>query len=1308
MGVFGEAIYGHDGQYKARVYNAQYVRTADGRVQLAGAGGLTVQDALNRVFPGVSIGPQHDSAIILSLDAAMKGYSWAVRAARQTGSSVSGGYYHAVYSESTLSVLHATDNFLYFPFIPNGEYCISLLRDQSSFTAEKRWGMNMQSVPVMLDERNRELGGPLHLSGNLMRRLIPYIISQISVNARQYLYIRVPDQAPYEAYCLAVLHEILSLLPPGLRAGIYVATNSDPQMEQDFGILFQRSSFPARHATDIDLHRNAEYAFLNQIYISSSMKKLLEQFADYPELAEKCFRTMEKQVYGDRLPKSYQSYENYYGISMIQKDQKRPSYLEECGRLLESTSEPTLRAILERVILDEFRTSQDLDEAIQRDPAFEPVTSFSALTAYMKSRNSILSFLGEHGIHYSAMFLYGRLYSIASEAGVHNALDFYEKVVTERQELKGLREEEQKQILFDARDGAWQYFSRMRCREVEGQDAQAAANQYTRLISLDERLDPSARPPLSEQNWFNSYQRTMYLNQYRANPAPETASRILSIPEFDSNTGNSVLLTREGAALIAFTREMMEKERVTVVDPGTAEKKISDLIALEEVFGKYFRQSASQFPEVVPERNSFYFAYENALRAKAVDYVAGKEATGSRLAYVIRLAEQKMPHLGQECIQEIENIIAEGIRTRAIPARNRTDLYSAAAASVTAPELQEAYSDWVATELRDGTLEAEELQNLYRSVRNPNRELQALYAAWSDKKGLMESMKASRTLVKYLSSLIKARGQISAFDMKENRKQMWRQLTVQEKTISAFTASVAYLYEKTAVEVLQDPSSSRNSKILRDECNFLISDHGMGILLDPNLSISELYENVQQYCSWSNFPNVMLYTKRTPAESDAREFQDLDGRTFYAKQVPTKDLRKTLKYLLCILDGKDYSCHGEKDVDLNRFIQELLNNPSLKSILSLMETSRIIKNNSDLGIELLNRGYAFSTPTEKKSAKEHSSSRFPALAGAICVLTFILGAVISHFVWPGKAAETVIGKPPVVADNPSGPRTDEVRPPVLETDPNVNSNGGGNAPETDPGKVWPPVPGTDSNGNGNGGGNAPETDPGKVRPPVPETGPAGNSDAGGNDIVTTEKPDDKVTVEKEEEESADHSGTGKSTVEEKTEGVNESKLPQPNISAIDDDDRKMAGELMEQAITDNAIVVGENQVLLPVYGNVIDSYLILTYSRWEYKEESRQMVLKDPKEDIFIGYAVSDGNGKYKDPKILSYKDIKEIKKNPPLELPEDVRKKLIERNDSDTRRDLYKYSQDLKNYIDNECRGKGIDVQEVLFDGKPESYPFQ
>ena len=117
---------------------------------------------------------------------------------------------------------------------------------------------------------------------------------------------------------------------------------------------------------------------------------------------------------------------------------------QECGRLLESTSEPTLRAILERVILDEFRTSQDLDEAIQRDPAFEPVTSFSALTAYMKSRNSILSFLGEHGIHYSAMFLYGRLYSIASEAGVHNALDFYEKVVTERQELKGLREEEQK------------------------------------------------------------------------------------------------------------------------------------------------------------------------------------------------------------------------------------------------------------------------------------------------------------------------------------------------------------------------------------------------------------------------------------------------------------------------------------------------------------------------------------------------------------------------------------------------------------------------------------------------------------------------------------------------------------------------------------------------------------------------------------------------------------------------------------------------------------------------------------------------
>ena len=238
MAVFGEAIFGHVGEYKARVYSAQYVRSEDGRHHLVNAGGLTEQDTLNKMFGRISIGPQNDSAFVLALNTEMKGYSWAVRAGRQTGSRVSGGYCHAVHSESKLSSMHEIDSFLYFPFIPDGDYCVSLIRNPGSFNAQDRWQRNMQSVSVLRDNYNEELGRPLNIPAELMKRLTAYIISQSSVNSRQYLYIRVPDRAPYEAYCLAALHDILSHIPAGLRAGISAATNCLPQEEQYFGIIF--------------------------------------------------------------------------------------------------------------------------------------------------------------------------------------------------------------------------------------------------------------------------------------------------------------------------------------------------------------------------------------------------------------------------------------------------------------------------------------------------------------------------------------------------------------------------------------------------------------------------------------------------------------------------------------------------------------------------------------------------------------------------------------------------------------------------------------------------------------------------------------------------------------------------------------------------------------------------------------------------------------------------------------------------------------------------------------------------------------
>ena len=1256
MGIFGEAIYGHDGQYKARVYNAQYVRSADGTEQITGARGLTEQDALNRVFANTSIGPQNDSTVILALNTGMKGYSWAVRAARQTGSLVSAGYCHAVYSSSTLSNLYRIDEFLYFPFIPNGDYCVSLLRDTASFNARERWGRNMQSVPVTQSVRNRELGASLNISKDLLKRLIPYIVSQTSISARQYLYIRVPDQAPYEAYCLAALHDILRLIPAGLRAGISAATNSDPQQEQHFGILFQRASFPARHAVDIDLHRNAAYSFLDQLYISPSMQNLLKQIVDYPDLADKCYRTMERQVFGEELPKSYQSYENYYGISTIQQNQTRPTYLEECNRLLETTTEPTLRSILGRILLDEFKSSKELDAVIERDPSFTNVHSFAELTAYMQARNRIFTFLENNGIRYSAMLLYGRLTTIANDTGVRDSIDFYEKVVSEQQDLRGLSEADQKKIIGDSRKSAWEYFIQMRCSARGDRDERTAADQYIRLVNLDGRIDPGLRPPLSEADWYNTYQRQCLITQFRESHSPETAEKLFSIPGYDRTTGKPTYLTVESRELIRAATEMMEGMIGRESIPETAKAQINELIVLEGVFKRYFDQWIAVYPEDNPDRKSFYDAYERALGTNAISYTAGSEVTGEHLSAALQLIHNRMPQRGKDCRRTIEISIAERIRVNQIPWQNRLEIYKAASVSDVDPFLKEVYSEWVAAELQKSRLEAAKLQELYQSVREPDIQLRAAYEEWSQKKGLIEKMNASRTMVKYLNLLLTANRNMSESEITAARKKMWAKLTVQERTISAFVASIAYLFDKPAGVILSDPKCKREVEILKSECNALIEYCGMGIYLDPDISLSELYENIQQYCQWSGYARVNLYTRNEIHSSRADVERDLEGSNIYSQFVETRDLKNTLKGLLCLLDGADYSVFGGgKAVNPGVVLQELKNQ---KTSMSLLRDSGILKNYPNLMLELDKHGYSLPVPRRKKD--------FPiikyALGAGIGLLLFVLGAVISHFAWPRmvqKPEEGQIAAGSEVVTDASEPPADTIdhteEPEPTDATVNVQQQSTGEVHEVQ----------DEING-------------------IEEQKPAETENSNIESLIGKEVALPPFTATDE--------GEAFQTICKYT----------PNV------------------MLDNKISVGDEQVLLPGNAERIQTqegdYFAVKYTRWDYDKNKNELIIKYPRRSVFVGYIQlsqgTDGSEIYGNSMITSGNRVNDEHEPTSEEItsfflksdsvPEEVISKILEMYSS--KNDFTLIQDTMERYI-KQCSEKEIIIEKMIFNGEPYDY---
>ena len=156
------------------------------------------------------------------------------------------------------------------------------------------------------------------------------------------------------------------------------------------------------------------------------------------------------------------------------------------------------------------------------------------------------------------MFIYGHLTSIASSAGIKNVVDFYDKIVSEQENLAGLSEAERRQVIYDSHVDAWNYFAQIRDMAEKEGNVKPAVDLFGRLADLDRKVNPDFGPPVKEINWYNGWQRSTLLEQFRTSPSPETAEKILSIPDLDQATGRTTCLTRESADLIDLVRRNME------------------------------------------------------------------------------------------------------------------------------------------------------------------------------------------------------------------------------------------------------------------------------------------------------------------------------------------------------------------------------------------------------------------------------------------------------------------------------------------------------------------------------------------------------------------------------------------------------------------------------------------------------------------------------------------------------------------------------------------------------------------------------
>lgn len=1017
MGIFGEAIHGHIGSYKTDIYGA-----AINAGQLVQAQGLSEQDVNNVILSTASFGQNDSENQIIMFDPDGRGVSWTLRIASQTG--VSAGYSHIAYWQSTLSAFRNIDTMVYFPFITDEDVLKQLLQQPGLFNPS-RWSRCMQNVHKKKAYQMQLLGSGFNLPRNLLKKTVCYILSKLDTRARKYLYILVPQGAPYQAYCEAVIWHILSVIPIGLRRGLTFSTNPAQRDEDSFGIIFQQEANPARHGCDLSFHRNGNYEFLNDYYLNKNLENLISLFVENPEMTEVCYQEMEQPIFGDRLPENMTPYDSYYGISQLHTNKDRPEYLEDCNTLLGQTKQnPQQRKLTENAIRTEINSAASCLSYIEKDKDYISAIETNGINEYLKRRRNLIEYLSTIGIDFNALFLYKKLEEICRRKNLHSAEEIYREIVLMRSGLTEVTESEKDRCCNIAWEKAWKefeeylpphniglpltsenkpYYTPEITRQlltdtnpVSGWSANDALEHFRSLTEI-----APVDPPVNMGRWYYWIKRV------------EALSTLFEI-ERVGDINRCDLQIVQNCLDVIFEYSARDGSMQNTVEAGTA------LDCVQHLYKMYRNQFTEAHAALEIEKNLIgihrrcammyglrreiedYSLYESALWNQMVSYlsnsseptlyknavaVAATELTGIKDAYMLRVNETAAAQINNNRLSDFVKI----------------EIYNAVKAGQLYPQLQETYEAWVYSKFMDGISDTQMLEDLYASVLNPSPGLTNEYTNWkrvvSEKRGIEEIVMTSRTYVRYLKA-VSMRG--ASTDEAENQRlrgKLWNQLIHEERDISAFLGAVAYFYNCEPIEFLM--SENPNAQKALEELRYFIGNDGnhMGILLTEEESFQELYMKAVCYNQFaSNAIKIPLYSlKEFDSLNDLGKLEDAAGKIATAKIYSIIDVIEVLKSLIQI-QNKLYSRE-----DADAVISKLENN-SAKDILRFFDEAGVFKNKDNLdeafkAIRFTSRG------RESGEQKEGSSilKYVPYIGWGVAAMLLII--LISVMIFSKKASE---------------------------------------------------------------------------------------------------------------------------------------------------------------------------------------------------------------------------------------------------------------------------------------------------------------
>lgn len=966
MGIFGEAIHGHIGFYKTAIYGASI-----NAGQIVPAQGLSQQDVNNVILSTVSVGPNDSENQIIMLDPDRRGVSWSLRIAAQTDSMVSTGFSHIAYWQSTLSAFRNVDTMVYFPFITDGNVCKHLLQNEEQFNLS-RWHQCVQGAQRKKEYQVQSLGGEFVLPRDLLRLAACYILGRVGANARKYLYILVPQGAEYQAYCEAVICQILSAIPYGLRKGITFATNTAVKDEEHYGIIFQRETNPARHGCDLSFHRAGNYSFLQDYYLGKNVESLIALFVDNPGMAEICYREMEQPLFGDELPGQNTPYDSYYGISQLHINKDRPEYLEECDTLLRQTQGNTQqRKLVENAIRTEIGNKDICLHFIEQDKDYVAAKEGRGINAYVNNRRNLAEFLNTIGIDFESLFLYKKLEEISLQNNCRSAAEVYEYILHICEELTEVSASQKELCCQIAFGKAWKEFEEcippymiplqenpdgtqiytpeivetlLNTRNnISGWGLEDAFIHYEKL----ERLG-FFEAPASMSAWYCRMKRVEALHRlYMMNSAGFNMNETLHQLDlvFEKKQGNeSGRDSLEAGAALDWVQELYIVESTTKRTPQDACKFEEFLIKVHKLCLPIYK---------IRKENEDRQPYKEALYNQMTSYL-NRSSNPDMYARAIEVANVQLVYINQDYLNWIYNEATEQINNPSIPDSRKIAIYNAVKRGGLSRDLRIAFENWAISKYENEPENSNLLEEIYASADKPSKTLKGIYIHWknnNDEKRRIEDMiMTSKTYVRYIEAVLSRKSEISDSEAKRARGEFWSRLTHEERDFSAFIGAVSYVVGEEPMEFLR--SSSREAHILLDEFDELVGTKGtqMGLLLTREETLQELYQRAVSYQKLTN-KNIRLIPLYSLGHIEGMRNlgykEDGNGREATGLSVGINDFVETLRVLI-MLQNKLY----ERD-EIEKDIRNLKRS-SGDTIIQFLGRAGVIDNKGDLLQELAN------------------------------------------------------------------------------------------------------------------------------------------------------------------------------------------------------------------------------------------------------------------------------------------------------------------------------------------------------------------